>query len=76
MTRFGKLEQLKRLLPGAATVLTISLAVTLRVERSCSDQAPQIPTHIPAVLYTYPEMLAGSLNTFREVRVKLAGDWR
>jgi hypothetical protein len=57
MTRFRRLEQLKRLIPGAATVLTLSLAVTLRVERSCSDVPVRTPTEIPAVLYSYPEML-------------------
>jgi hypothetical protein len=60
MTRFRKLEQLKRLVPGAATVLTLSLAVTLRVEHSCSDGAPQKPAQVPAVLYTYPEFLAAA----------------
>jgi hypothetical protein len=55
MTR--KLDQLKRLLPGAATVLTLSIAVTLRVERSCSEVPHGVPTQIPAALYSYPEIL-------------------
>jgi hypothetical protein len=63
MTRFRKLDQLKRLIPGAATVLTISLAVSLRVERSCSDVPTRTPTDIPAVLYSYPEMLVSILRT-------------
>ena len=62
MTRFRKLEQLKRLVPGAATVLTLSLAVTLRVERSCSDGVPQKPAEVPAVFYTYPEFLAAAFK--------------
>jgi len=57
MTRFRKLDQLKRLLPGAATILTLSLAVTLRVERSCSERPIPNPGSAPSVLYSYPEIL-------------------
>lgn len=56
--RLKNLRSVQRLLPGAATLLTLSLAITLRVERSCSDQ-PHVDTqptlHLP---YPYPEMFA------------------
>lgn len=58
MMRLKNLRSVQRLLPGAATLLTLSLAITLRVERSCSDQ-PHVDTqptlHLP---YPYPEMFA------------------
>src|SRR5580765_5398365 len=33
--------------PYVATILSVSLAVTLRVEHSCSDQGPDKPTFTP-----------------------------
>ena len=57
MTRFPNLGRLERLLPGAATVLTLSLAVTLRVESSCSDASRPAPQPSPSVLYQNPEIL-------------------
>src|SRR5205814_2272521 len=57
MTRFPNLGRVERLLPGAATLLTLSLAVTLRVESSCSDASRPAPQPSPSVLYQNPEIL-------------------
>jgi hypothetical protein len=74
MKRFRNLDQLRRLVPGAATVLTLSLAVTLRVERSCSEIPPEVsPSRLPAVLYPYAEILA-SLFSDKAIRFRLDGD--
>jgi hypothetical protein len=60
MTGFRKLEQLGRFLGGAATIVTLTLAVTLRVEHSCSGDAPPNLKQIPAVVYPYLELMARS----------------
>jgi hypothetical protein len=73
MKQFRKLDQLRRLIPGAATVLTLSLAVTLRVERSCSEAPLRPPSKIPAVMYAYPEILA-SLFSGKAIRVSFGAD--
>ena len=57
MTRFPNLGRVERLLPGAATLLTLSLAVTLRVESSCSDASRPAPQLSPSVRYQNPEIL-------------------
>ena len=48
-------QRVQRLLAGAATVVTLSLAVTVRVERSCSPETA--PRSIPAAHYPYPLIL-------------------
>jgi hypothetical protein len=73
MKQFRKLDQLRRLIPGAATVLTLSLAVTLRVERSCSEAPLRPPPRIPAVMYPYPEILA-FLFSGKAIPVRFGGD--
>jgi hypothetical protein len=58
MMRFPKLRLARQLLPGAATVLTLTVAVTLRVEHSCSEEARPNTQSIPSLLYPYPEILS------------------
>jgi hypothetical protein len=55
--RFTNFRRAQQLLAGAATVVTLSLAVTLRVERSCSEESPPSPGTTPSLLYSYPEIL-------------------
>jgi hypothetical protein len=55
--RFTNFRRVQQLLAGAATVVTLSLAVTLRVERSCSEESPPSPGTTPSMLYSYPEIL-------------------
>jgi hypothetical protein len=39
MTKPAKSSNVRRFLQGAATVLTVSLALTLRIEHACSDKS-------------------------------------
>jgi hypothetical protein len=55
--RFNNFRHVQQLRAGAATVVTLSLAVTFRVERSCSEESPPRPNATPSVLYSYPEIL-------------------
>ena len=47
------------LLPYVATILSISLAVTLRVEHACSDSSVPATLESPHTLYPYTEMISG-----------------
>jgi hypothetical protein len=58
MTGFRKLDQLARVVGGAATVVTLTLAVTLRVEHTCSAVRQPDLKQIPPVLYPYSELMA------------------
>lgn len=49
MTRLAKLFNARRLVQGAATVLTVTLALTVRVEHSCSEQSKPNVSVYPAV---------------------------
>lgn len=60
MTGFRKLDQLVRVLGRAATVVTLTLAVTLRVEHSCSEDSQPNSKQIPDVFYPYYEFMARS----------------
>lgn len=51
MTRLTKSFNASRLVKGAATVLTLTLALTVRVEHSCSEQATPNVAAYPAMLY-------------------------
>jgi len=46
------------ILPYAATILSISLAVTLRVEHACTDNPSPVKESTPPALYPYSEMIA------------------
>jgi hypothetical protein len=46
MTKPVKSASLRRFLQGAATVLTVSLALTLRIERACTEKSE--PRAVPA----------------------------
>jgi hypothetical protein len=41
MSRSSKLGRLRRLLPGVAAALTLSVSLTLRIDHPCSAQLPQ-----------------------------------
>ena len=58
--RFTNFRRMQQLLAGAATVVTVSLAVTFRVERSCSEESRPSPSTTPSLLYSYPEMLVAN----------------
>ena len=47
-----------RLIPCAATVLTLTVAAQLKVEHSCSQERYPPPQTSPSVIYPYPEILA------------------
>ena len=53
MTRLAKLFNARRLVQGAATVLTVSLALTVRVEHACSEPSKSNVAAYPAVLFAY-----------------------
>jgi hypothetical protein len=55
--RFTNFRRAQQLLAGAATVVTFSLAVTLRIERPCAEEPPPNPRMAPSLLYSYPEIL-------------------
>ncbi|HYU52254.1 MAG TPA: hypothetical protein VEK37_04890 [Gemmatimonadaceae bacterium] len=57
MIRIPKSHRARGLVPCVATILSLSLAATLRIERSCSAE-PFPPPAAPAVLYPYPEIVA------------------
>jgi hypothetical protein len=59
MPQVPNVPRLKRLVPRVATVLTLSLAVTLRIERACSDQANPV-AHVTSVLYPFSELMPTS----------------
>ena len=50
----------RTLFPYAATLLSLSLAVTLRVERSCTEiPAPSLHS-VPPAVYPFPEIVLSS----------------
>jgi hypothetical protein len=46
--------------PYVATILSISLAVTLRVEHACSDSRAGATNQTAPVMYPYPEMIGST----------------
>src|SRR4051812_18333120 len=52
MREASKNQIARGLVPWAATILSMSLALTLRVEQACSGSAPQIPANDTGVFYT------------------------
>ena len=57
MIRFTKTHTARGLLPCAATVLTLTLAASLKIERSCPQDS--FPTQTaPSVFYPYPELVS------------------
>ena len=58
MMRFTKTHRAHRLLPCAASVLTLSLIATLKIEHSCSQEPRPQPQTSPSVIYPYPEILS------------------
>lgn len=48
----------RAMLPYATTILSLSLAVTLRIERSCSDGSTPASGSPPPVIYPYAEIVA------------------
>ena len=55
--KIPKGRSIKKLVPYAATALTLSLAANLKIEHSCSQEPPV--HQYPAVLYTYLDLLVG-----------------
>lgn len=74
MTRFAKLFNARRVVQGAATVLTVTLALTVRVEHSCSDKGQPHVSPAPAVLYVLNDLQHRRLQG-QHVPVVLKLDW-
>lgn len=53
----SKNQIVRGLVPWAATILSMSLAVTLRVEHACSGVVSPAPTIAPSIEYPYPEFM-------------------
>jgi hypothetical protein len=66
MKQFTKNQIARGILPYAATILSLSLAVTLRIERACTDSSTP-PKVAPAVLYPYSEIISSRDSAFRTV---------
>jgi hypothetical protein len=62
MTRLAKVFNARRLVQGAATVLTVTLALTVRVEHSCSEKSQPYASPALAILY--------AMGGLREVKTK------
>ena len=60
MRGLTKSQTARGILPYLATILSISLAVTLRVERACSDSSSPTRLETPPVLYPYPEVISNA----------------
>jgi hypothetical protein len=60
------------ILPYVATILSISLAVTLRVEHACTDNSNQIRDSLPSTLYPYSEMIARRDSVARAFLIKFS----
>lgn len=57
--RESKRTQIMRsILPGMATVLSITFAATLRVEHACTGAPAPVPAPVPALLYPYTDLVA------------------
>jgi hypothetical protein len=59
-----KIARIARTIPTAASLLTLTVAATIRVQHSCAD-APSEAAH--PLVYPYPELLAR--NSLHEVRL-------
>jgi hypothetical protein len=53
MTRLANVFNARRIVQGAATVLTVTLALTVRVEHACSEPSKSNVSAYPAVLFAY-----------------------
>jgi hypothetical protein len=53
-----RIPKAHRVVPCAATVLTLTVAVTLRVEHSCSQDIRPPVQSSPAAFYPHPEILS------------------
>jgi hypothetical protein len=53
-----RIPKAHRFVPCAATVLTLTVAVTLRVEHSCSQDIRPPVQSSPAAFYLHPEILS------------------
>jgi hypothetical protein len=53
MTRLAKVFNARRIVQGAATVLTVTLALAVRVEHACSEPSKPNVSAYPAVLFAY-----------------------
>jgi len=62
MMRFMKTYRAHRLIPCAATVLTLTVAAQLKVEHSCSQEPYPPPQTSPSLIYPYPEILGSGQN--------------
>ena len=60
MRDFRKNKIARGILPYAATILSISLAVTLRVEHACTDNPSPVKGSTPPALYPFSEMIVTS----------------
>ena len=58
MKETTKAQIARGILPSVATILSISLAVTLRVEHACSDNSSPVRDSLPSTLYPFSEMIA------------------
>jgi hypothetical protein len=58
------------ILPSVATILSISLAVTLRVEHACSDNSTRVRDSLPPTLYPYSEMIAQKDSLARIISIR------
>jgi hypothetical protein len=56
MIRFAKSANARRIIQGAATVLTVTMALTVRVEHSCSDEFRPRALPSAAILYAVAEI--------------------
>jgi hypothetical protein len=62
MMKPAKSSNVRRFLQGAATVLTVSLALTLRIEHACSDR-PENDLFTPSDAPHGPITIAGGLGS-------------
>jgi len=58
MNEATKKQLVRGILPYAATILSLSLAVTLRIEHSCSDPTHPVRDSLPSALYPYSELIS------------------
>jgi hypothetical protein len=57
MRGFTKNNIARSILPYAATILSASLVVTLRVEHACTDSPSHDEPRVPRAVYPFPEMI-------------------
>ena len=65
MRGFTKNQIARGILPYAATILSLSLAVTLRIEHACTDNTSPAQHASPPALYPYTEMISASDSGLR-----------